>query len=71
MEAKEAKPRLVLSAREVGLELGVSRHTVANLRKRGQLPGTRVAAGDTRSTWRYTPEDVLDYLAQINSERTP
>jgi excisionase family DNA binding protein len=71
MEANDSKP-LVLTPTEVARELGVSLETVGNLRRRGQLAGTRVAAGEHRATWRFTPEDVLRYLDSINErERTP
>jgi hypothetical protein len=57
---------LVLTPTQVGRELGITRRHVGNLRKRGLLAGTRVSRGEHRSTWRYTPEDVLAYLARIN-----
>jgi hypothetical protein len=55
------------SAKQVGTALGnLKPPQVYELRRLGKLVGIRVGGTDESPRWRFRPDDVVDYLNQLN-----
>jgi len=54
--------KVSLSAQQAADELGLSRPTVTELIRRGDLPATDVSASPNRPRFRLSPDDVRAFI---------